>query len=454
MTAQPQQAVSIHGAWSGRLIFILAAASSAVGLGSIWKLPYIIGQNGGGAFVLVYLGCVLLLSVPLMMAEIMIGRRGRQSPVNSFAALAIEAKASSKWRWVGVLGVLTGFLILSYYSVIGGWVLAWLVKFPLGLAPAADAATAKVTLDDFFASPAEIFGWHTLFMLVVALIVMRGVERGLEQAVRILMPGLLILLVVVVAYSAMYGNFSEAVAFIFTPDFSQLTWNGVVVAMGHSFFTMSIGMGALLAYGAYMPAHQSIAVSTVWIIAIDTLVSLLAGLAMFPLVFASGLSPAEGPGLMFVTLPVVFEAMPGGIFLGGAFFLMVLFAAWGSAIGLVEPFAAWLVERGASRVRATLVLCAAAWALGIVTVLSFNILAGVQVGGRTLYELLDYVTANVLLPVGGVLLAIFAGWVMKDTRVMKELAMKNMGLYLAWRVAVRVVAPSLILVVLIVGLLG
>ena len=340
----PGNDVSIHGEWSSRWAFVLAATGSAVGLGNIWKFPYITGENGGGAFVLVYLISIGLIGIPIMMAEVMLGRRGRLSPINTMRKLAKAGGHSRHWQWLGWAGVLTGFLILSYYSVIAGWALSYTTRAALGEFTGADAGVIKNMFTDFISSPLALLGWHTLFMVMTMFIVSRGVRGGLEKAVKLLMPALFILLVLLVGYAVNTGAFARGVEFLFYPDFGSIGWNGILIAMGHAFFTLSLGMGSIMVYGSYLPKNISIAKTTFLIAGADTLVALMAGLVIFPIVFANELHAGSGPGLIFQTLPIAFGQMWGGLFFGTLFFILLVFAAWTSAISLIEPAVAWLVE--------------------------------------------------------------------------------------------------------------
>ena len=331
---------SIHGQWSSRFVFILAAVGSAVGLGNIWKFPYITGEYGGGAFVLVYLVCIAALGVPVMIAEILLGRRGRQSPINTMTALAKEQGAPRAWAFVGWLGVAAGFLILSFYSVIAGWALAYVFKAATGSFDGMDAAATSELFNAAIGSPEGLLAWHTIFMVMTMVVVARGVRGGLEKAVTILMPALFILLVIMVGYAMAQGAFADGVQFLFQVDFSKViqacemvdgrqlcrfTGEPLLVAMGQAFFTLSLGMGAIMVYGSYMPSQTSIVGATIVIALADTLVALLAGLAIFPIVFANGLAPGAGPGLIFQTLPIAFGAMPGGQLFGTLFFVLLVF---------------------------------------------------------------------------------------------------------------------------------
>ncbi|MGD2056519.1 MAG: sodium-dependent transporter, partial [Gammaproteobacteria bacterium] len=321
------QRVSIHGQWSSRLAFILAATGSAVGLGNIWKFPYIAGENGGGAFVLIYLVCIAVIGIPIMMAEVMIGRRGRQSPINTMRTLAAEEHASPHWQWLGWAGMLGGFLILSFYSVIAGWALAYVFRAGSGVFTGLTADGVQSIFTNLVSEPERLLAWHTIFMVMTMLVVARGVSHGLERAVRLLMPALFVLLVVLVGYAWNSGAFEQGLEFLFRPDFSSITANGVLIAMGHAFFTLSLGMGAIMVYGSYLPDNASIAKTSIAVSLMDTLVALLAGMAIFPIVFANGLEPDSGPGLIFQTLPIAFGHMEGGAFFGMLFFILLVFAA-------------------------------------------------------------------------------------------------------------------------------
>lgn len=444
-------APSVHGIWASRWVFILAAAGSAIGLGNIWKFPYITGDNGGGAFVLVYLACVLFIGMPVMVAEVLMGRRARAAPINAVSKLARESGVSARWGLLGWMGTLAGFLILSFYAMIAGWALYYVLLLAQGTFTGADAAGVGAAFDGLLADPYTMLACHSLFMAMTIFIVAGGVKAGLERAVRWMMPALVLLLLLLLGYAVSTGYFLQGVHFLFDVDFSALSSKSVIVAMGHAFFTLSLGMGAIMAYGAYMPRQHSIGQSVLTIAMLDTAFALLAGLAIFPIVFANGLEPGAGPGLMFVTLPLAFGSLPLGDLFGTLFFVLVTLAALTSAISIAEPFVAWAVERGMNRLTAASIIGIASWFIGIFCILSFNLLAGepYRIFGLTFFEALDFLASNILLPLGGLLIAIFAGWVMKETKVMKELQMRNQAIYIAWRISVRIVAPLAILLVLL-----
>ncbi len=458
---------SIHGQWSSRLMFILAAAGSAVGLGNIWKFPYITGENGGGAFVLMYLVCILAIGIPIMMAEIMLGRRGRKSPINTMRDLAAADGLNPAWGLLGWMGVLAGVLILSYYSVIAGWALAYVFRAGAGLFNGLDAKGVGDLFGGLVGSPEKLLAWHSIFMFMTMLVVAQGVKNGLEQAVRWLMPMLFVLMLVMVGYAMNTGAFDRGLDFLFSMRFGEVfhacetidgaricefSWQPLLIAMGHAFFTLSLGMGAIMVYGSYMPKRASIAAASIWIAIADTSVALLAGMAIFPIVFANGLEPGSGPGLIFQTLPLAFGHMPYGQLFGTLFFVLLVFAAWTSAISLIEPAVAWLVEnKGHSRLRASVISGIVVWLVGVGTIFSFNLWSGdhYKLFGKTFFDLLDYLTANIMLPLGGVLIAIFAGWLMSRAASEDELNLAHPALYGIWRFLVRYVTPLAVFIVML-----
>lgn len=441
--------------WSSQTLFILAAVGSAVGLGNLWKFPYITGENGGGAFVLVYLGCVLLIGIPVLIAEVALGRAGRANPPQAMANLARENHASPLWSWLGVNGLLAGILILSFYTVIAGWALSYFFDSLFGQFNAISATAVGVHFSGLLSSPSSLLFWHSLMMLLTLLIVVRGVKSGLEKAIHIMMPLLLLILLVLLGYATTTGAFSQSVRFLFEPDFSKLTWEAVLIAMGHAFFTLSIGMGTMMVYGSYMKREYSIVKAGIWVAVMDTAIALIAGLVIFSIVFANDLAPGSGPGLLFQTLPVAFGQMSGGWFFGTLFFLLVVMAALSSAISLIEPAISWLEQNwGYSRLKSTLLLGSATWLLGVGTVLSFNLWQDVHfLGDRTFFDSLDFITANIMLPLGGLFMAVFMAWVMSNQMRQQELSLSPR--LMKWYVAdLRYLAIVAVLVVFITNLMA
>jgi neurotransmitter:Na+ symporter, NSS family len=447
---------SRHGMWSSRWLFILAAAGSAVGLGNIWKFPYITGENGGGAFVLIYLACVAFVGIPIMMAEVMLGREGRQSPINTMRSLVQLHHRSSGWVLIGWMGVLAGFLILSYYTVIAGWALYYILQMAQGTFDGATADVAAGTFNDFLSDPWRLVFWQTLFMAATVWIIARGVIKGLEAAIRWFMPLLFVLLLVLLGYAVTTDGFAQGWDFMFAFHWEDVSGQTVLVAMGQAFFTLSLGMGAIMAYGAYVPGNASI-VQTVSIIAVlDTLVAIAAGLAIFPIVFANGLEPGQGPGLMFVTIPLAFGQMPLGAVFGTLFFLLVSFAAITSAISISEPALAYLVENyNAKRSRVAISLGVISWVIGLGTVFSFNIWADRHiVGDLTFFDFVDYVSQNIMLPLGGMLIALFGAWALPKTVIGSQLGLQAGWVNVVWKILCGVIAPLGVLAVFVATLLG
>ncbi len=465
MTDTPSAAGSANtmarGLWSSRLAFILAATGSAVGLGNIWKFPYITGENGGGAFVLVYLACIAIIGIPIMMAEVYIGRSGRHNPIASMAMVAERNNCSSGWRVSAIIGVIAAFVILSFYSVIGGWAASYVGHSAMGDFTGQNAETIGAIFSDLLASPGKLLLWHSVFMLLVIVVVAQGLKAGLERAVNILMPALFVLLLMAVGYATTTGHFAEAVSFLFSPNFSALTMDGVLTALGHAFFTLSLGMAIMMAYGSYLGRDVSIGRTAVMVSVMDTGVALLAGLAIFPVVFANELEAGAGPGLIFQTLPLAFGQMPLGGLFGTLFFVLLVFAAWTSAISLLEPVVEWVEEkliigRGGS----TLLVGGACWLLGIASILSLNLWSDVtplamfeRFEGKTIFDLLDYFTANVMLPLSGLLTAVFVGWFVAKESLSNDVTLSPV-MFSLWTHLLRYVTPIAVLVVFVYNLMS
>jgi len=395
--------------WGSKLGFVLAAAGSAVGLGNIWKFPYITGKYGGAAFIIVYLGCVLILGLPIMIAELVIGRHTKKDPVGAF----LKMSNGGPWKLVGYFGVLSGFLILSFYSVVGGWTLGYIVKSFQGIVShVGDINSAKILFKHFSQSPFQSIFYHFIFMGFSMLIVIRGVKNGIEKWSKVLMPLLFILLLVLIIKGISMKGGMRGVEFLLSPDFSKITLEAVISALGHSFFTLSLGMGAMITYGSYLSKEENILHSGVYIVALDTTIALLAGLAIFPAVFALNMQPSQGPGLIFNVIPTVFSNMSYGIVFSIIFFLLLLIAALTSAISLLEVVVAYIIdEKGWSRKKAVVVFGFIIFLLGIPSALSFGVLSNVKIFfNNTFFDFMDKFTTNYTLPIGGLFIAIFLGW--------------------------------------------
>ena len=441
--------------WSSQTVFVMAAVGSAVGLGNLWKFPYITGEYGGGAFVLVYLACILLIGIPVLFSEFILGRSGKANPVQAMANVARENGASRLWSLVGFNGVLAGVLILSFYSVIAGWAVAYFFESLKGSFIGIDAAGVGTHFRALLASPYQLLFWHTVVSVFTILVVAKGVKGGIEKAINFLMPGLFLILLVLLGYATTTGAFIESFNFLFSPDFTKLSWEAVLVAMGHAFFTLSIGMGAMMVYGSYLSKEYSIVKAGLWIAFADTVVALLAGLVIFSIVFANGLEPGSGPGLLFQTLPVAFGDMTGGWFFGTLFFALVVMAALSSAISIIEPVVSWFDQNwGINRFKAAWIMGTLIWVVGIGTVLSFNTWQDVHVfGEKTIFDTLDFLTTNIMLPLGGLFMTVFVAWVLKDEIRNSELPLSD-KMMKVFMFVLRWVAPIAVILVFVSNLVS
>jgi NSS family neurotransmitter:Na+ symporter len=433
--------------WSSYWGFVLAAAGAAVGLGNIWKFPYIAGENGGGAFVIIYLLCILFIGLPLLMAEVMLGRRGRQNPMYAMSYVAEQSGRSKHWGIVGGVTILSSFIILSYYSVIAGWALDYVFQ---AISGGFYKTTKELVHQEFNAlviNPWELTYWNTIILGATMLVVSLGVEKGLERAVRYMFPAMFVLLLVIVGYAMTTGHFYQGVEFLFKPDFSKISAHGVLEAVGHSFFTLSLATGSIMMYGAYLPKGISIAKTSFFICLADTSIALVAGLAIFPIVFANGLEPGAGPGLIFKSLPLAFGHMHYGQIFATLFFMMLVFAAFTSTISLLEPSVSWAMEKfHTSRKKATIIIGSLLWVSGFLTIFSFNRWKDFKLLGLTLFEFLDTLTASYMLPLAGLFIAIFAAWGMKKEDCLDELE-TNGWLYKYWHYCLGIITPIAIILV-------
>ena len=404
--------------WSSRLACYLGAAGAAVGLGSIWRFPYLAGSGGGAAFILVFVLACLVIALPLLAAEFAIGRHSRRSAPAAAGAVAKDAGLSPKWNAIGVLGTLAAFLVVSYYMVIAGWVLAYAFKCGVGELSRAGPEHVGELWPGFLSRPWEIGAWHALFVLLVAYVSARGLNRGIEVANKIRGPGLLILLGILVVYSLLTADVRRGLEFAFRPDFSAINAQVLLTAIGQAFYATGVGQAMMIAYGAYIPAGTSLVRTSFVICASILLVSLRSTLIVFPLVFAYGMNPAQGSQLVFEVLPRVFTEMPAGRLIGTLFFVLLVLAALMPSIASFEPSVAWLMQRfGWSRGKAVSAMALASWFVGLGSVLAFNVWAGWKplsfvpgLADRNFFDAVDYVSSNIMLPVGAILTSLFLGW--------------------------------------------
>ena len=443
-----------HGQWSSRFGFILAATGSAVGLGNIWKFPYMTGVSGGSAFVLTYLLCIALIGVPILVMEWLIGRRAQKNPIQAMEHVALQEGRSRHWKWLGLVGILGAFLILSFYSVIGGWALDYLFRTGSGTFQGMNGEQTGAVFNGFLGDAGSLLLWHTVFMGLTMAIVAMGVTGGLERASRIMMPGLVLVLLILVGYGVTTGAAGRAAEFLFTPNWSAINGQVVLAALGHAFFTLSLGMGIMMAYGSYLGQNVNLLGTARTVVLLDTTIALMAGMAIFPLVFSHHLEPSAGPGLIFVTLPIAFGNMTGGTVLGALFFILLSFAALTSSMSLLEPVVALLEEKTPlGRKSATLVAGSVIWLLGVASLLSFNHWSDIQIMGNNIFDFLDKLTSKFMLPLTGLGIIIFAGWFMNQDSIRRELGLEGLG-YTIWRIVSRFVAPLAVIAVFISLLLG
>ena len=455
-------ALQVH--WSSRFAFLMAAIGSAVGLGNIWRFPFIAGENGGGAFILIYVATTALIALPILIAEIMMGRMGGQSPVNSIITLVRTHNKSKLWVLLGIGATLGAFIVLSYYSVIGGWALNYTLMAAGSGFEGLTGESSSALFGELTSDPVTLMLWHTLFMGINIVIVMGGLHKGIERAVVFLMPLLFLLLLFMVGYAIGTDGFGKAWTFLFNPDFSKVTAKTFLVAIGQGFFSVSVALGAMMMYGAYLDKNISIPQSAIIIAIADTAVALLAGLAIFPLVFTFDLAPTAGPGLVFVTVPIAFGEMESGYLLGVAFFVLLSVAAITSAISLLVPAVAWAEEKfGTSRRKTALIIGGLAWALGIVSVLSFNDWSEFYplevfglFEGKTIFDTFDFSITSFVQPGVGIMMALFVGWSLSRDVVLDALNIRpDQGRVLwvsLWLILLRYLVPIAIVGVFLLAL--
>lgn len=438
--------------WASRVGFVLATIGSAVGLGSIWKFPYEVGENGGSGFVLFYLLGLAIIVAPLMLAEFAIGRAGRSDARLSIESVAREHDARRAWGAVGILGVVTSALILSFYSVIGGWTLAYAWETLWYGLPGVTAAVMQARFDNFLGAPIRMGLHHTIFMALTAWIVARGIAGGIERAAKILMPVMAMLMIALAVYSMVEGDVGATVRYLFAFDPARMTARVMLEAIGLGFFSIGVGLAVMITYAAYADREINLTSAAVTAIVCDTAISFLAGFAVFPIVFANGLDPASGPGLMFVTLPLAFAAMPMGTIVAFAFFFLLFIAALTSAISMLEmPVALARSSLGWTRAKGVAVSATLIWLAGFFSVFSFNFWSGwfplsayPIFGSSTFFDLLDHLTSNILLPIGGLMLAVFTGWILPASFLEEALGLGRTTSR-PLRIALRYVAPIAIL---------
>ena len=445
--------------WSSRYGFLLASIGFAVGMGNIWRFPFVTGQNGGSAFLIIYLACALMIGLPLLITELSVGRRGRSSAPGSIVNVAKASGASKSWGKVGSLGVFCAFIILSYYSVISGWTLDYFVRAVSGSLEGISATQSVEMFSALNNNPWRLLFWNSVIYLLVIYVVRQGVQAGIERAVKILMPALFLILIVMMIYSSIAGDLAATVRFLLEPDFSKVTFSTVMQAMGQAFFSIGIGWGTLIVFGSYLPEDFSIPRSAVTLIFADTLVALLAGFAIYPLVFGYGLEVTSGAGLAFETLPLAFGQMPAGNIFGALFFLLLITASLSSCIGIAESVVSWVNEKWkVERTQGVLLTSSAAWLLGLLSIMSLGAWSDFYpldfiplFEGRTIFDALDFIAANILLLIGSMLLAVFFGWFVPAQLASSETGMTEGAFFKLWQIMLRFIIPAFLFVILIMA---
>ena len=446
--------------WSTRWGFLLAAVGFAVGLGNIWRFPFVVGNNGGGAFLLIYLACALLISLPLLISELGIGRLGRASSTGSYRNIAARAGISRRWGAAGTLAVFCVFVILSYYTVVTGWTFDYFIRASLNHFEGLDALSSNSMFAELTGNPLRLLFWNTVVYMLIAVVLRQGVQRGVERAARVLMPAMFLSLVIMLIYSAVKGDLSSAMAFLLEPDWSKVNFQTVMAALGQAFYSIGIGLAGMIVFGSYLPDDFSIPRSALLIILIDTAVALLAGFMIFPIVFAFGLEPSAGPGLLFQTLPLTFGQMAGGHLFGTIFFVLLIVAALSSCIGCAEACVAWVDEHWKiPRRTGALLVSVLGWSVGILTIMSLgdwsefyplNFIPAFA--GMNIFSTLDFLAANILLLLGGALTAIFLGWRVPKMINLEAFGIPDGPLFAFIKFMLRFVIPGVLLAALVMGL--
>lgn len=444
--------LSSRDSFGSRAGVIAAAAGSAVGLGNIWRFPYVLGENGGGAFLLIYLGFILAIGFPVMLAELTIGRRAQKNALGSFKKLA----PGKKWYLVGLMGIVAAFLILAFYSTIAGWTLEYLVQAVGNQFSGKNAGQLKDSFETFQSGTWRPIIWQLVFMFLTGYIVFAGVKNGIEKYTKILMPLLIVLIIVVCIRSLTLPDAGKGLTFLFKPDFSKITWSVILDALGQAAFSLSIGMGTLITYGSYIKKSENLPVTALQVSAADTLIAILAGVMIFPAVFAFDIDPAEGFGLVFIVLPNIFAQMVGGQIFGIIFFLLLAIAALTSTVSVLEVVVAYFAEElKMTRKKATIIGSIAISVIGVFATLSFGPLKETTILGRTLFGLFNELSANILLPLGAILIVIFVGWHLGKKVVADEISNEGtlkVRFLKLFMIIVKFIAPIAITLVFLYGL--
>src|SRR5690625_2905744 len=436
-----------HDQWTSKLGFILATAGSAIGLGAIWKFPYMAGISGGGAFFFIFLIFTLFVGMPILLAEFIIGRGSQKDAVSAYATFA----PNTSWHLVGILGMVTCFILLSFYSVVGGWILLYLFQTLIGNLSGLPENEYGSLFNEFIADPVFAITAQFIFMAITIIVVAKGIQKGIERASKIMMPALFIAFIILVIRSLTLDNISEGISFFLYPDFSNINSKTILFALGQSFFSISVGVSVMVTYSSYLPKKEDLPKSAFTIVMMNIFISVLAGLAIFPAVFSFGFEPAEGPGLLFVVLPAVFDKMPFGAFFLFIFLLLFLFATFTSAFSMLEIIVAAITKGNAGkRKKITWIAGVLIFIFGIPAALSYGVLSDFTIFDKTMFDLSDYLVSNILMPIGAFLIAIFVSFKIPKNILLKEISLgSNYGkkLFALWFLIIKYVVPIAIIIV-------
>lgn len=440
--------------WASKLGFMLAAMGSAVGLGNIWRFSYVAGENGGGAFLILYLGFVLLIGIPVLLAEFSIGRQAQSDVVGSYKELA----PNKPWYLAGFMGIASSFLILGFYSVVAGWSLYYFWNYINGSFWTIPDAGYGATFEGLISNTTTPLFWHGLFMVLTILVVLTGIKKGIEKASKVFMPTLAVLLVLLAIYSVTLEGAGEGLRFLFEPNWAKIDSGVILAALGQAFFSLSLGMGAMMTYGSYLPKNESLPSATVGIGIMDTVFAIVAGIVIFPAVYAFDISASSGPPLVFITLPGIFAQMPFGSIVGLLFFFLLSIAALSSAISILEVPVAYFMRRFKwSRRFSSIFIGVIMYILGVIVSLGFGVWSGVTpIGDLGILDSMDYVASNILLPLGGLTIALFVGWQWSGKEAFSASDMTNLGVRYVWLGIVKFLAPIFIVLIFLqsIGIIG
>jgi NSS family neurotransmitter:Na+ symporter len=440
---------SLKEEWSSRLVFIFACASASLGIGNMWEFPATVGQYGGGDYVLTYLLCVIFIGIPLMMAEIVIGRRGKENPVDAIRHVALHDGLNKNWEWLGIFGILASFLILSYFNVVGAWSVDYLIHSIDGSLVQQSPQAINHWFDQLQQHSTKLLFYYSLLLAVTAVVIIRGLTKGIQKIMYVFFPLMILILIALVIYAITSPYFYSSLIYIFQPHFYHFSPHMILSAMADAFFSLSVGVGSIMMYGAYLPRKVSIGSTVLWICLIDTTISLLITIAIFPLAFLHNIDPSHGEGLVFKTIPAAFSALPFSQILSSLFFGMLVLGTIMANIGLLEPIVSFLIKRTSlNRLWSTILVSISLWLVGLLSLFSYTVWSNVTLFHKDFYELLDYFLSHFILAISGILLAIFTTHFLSRRENEQQLELSKIT-FAVWFNTLRYITPSIIFLVLL-----